>query len=150
MGRTSKTLGVALATAIGFATIATVAFGSAEIIKQRQQVMKDQGAAMKAINKVIESDGTVAEIAPHAAILAETSQKISTLFPEDSQQGDTKAKAEIWQDTADFDAKTKNLQEQSAMLVEAVNGGDMATVQAQFEKVGAACGDCHKRYRAKD
>src|SRR5262245_290941 len=98
MGRASKTISVAVATALGFAAIAGVAMGSAEIIKQRQQVMKDQGAAMKAINKVIEGGGTVAEIAPHAATLAETSQKIATLFPEDSKVGEkTKAKAEIWQ-----------------------------------------------------
>jgi cytochrome c556 len=148
-GRLVKLGGIALATAIGFATLATMVQAQTDVIKQRQELMKSQGAAMKAINGILEANGSVADIAVHAAKLDETSHQITDLFPAGSDQGDTKAKADIWQNPDDFGAKTKDLQDQAAMLVTAVAGGDMAAVKAQYDKVGGACGGCHKVYKAK-
>ncbi len=148
-GRIVKLGGIALATAIGFATLASMVQAQGDVIKERQELMKSQGAAMKAINGVLEANGPVADIAVHAAKLDETSKKIPDLFPAGSDQGDTKAKAEIWQTPDDFAAKAKDMQDQAAMLVTAVAGGDMAAVKAQYDKVGGACGGCHKVYKAK-
>jgi cytochrome c556 len=148
-GRLVKLGGIALATAIGFAALATMVQAQTDVIKQRQELMKSQGAAMKAISGILEANGPVADIAAHAAKLDETSPQITDLFPAGSDQGDTKAKAEIWQTPDDFAAKAKDLQDQAAMLVTAVAGGDMAAVKAQYDKVGGACGGCHKIYKAK-
>lgn len=148
-GRFIKLGGIAFATAIGFATLATMVQAQTDVIKERQELMKSQGAAMKAINGILEANGPVADIATHAAKLQETSHKITDLFPAGSDQGDTKAKAEIWQSPDDFTAKAKALQNESAMLATAVAGGDMAAVKAQYDKVGGACGGCHKIYKAK-
>ena len=59
------------------------------------------------------------------------------------------AKAEIWQDPADFATKVKAFQDEAAMFNTAVAGGDMAVIKAEFEKLGETCGGCHKVYRAK-
>jgi len=148
-GRIVKLGGIAVATAIGFATLVSVVQAQGDVIKDRQELMKSQGAAMKAINGILEANGPLADIAPQAAKLEETSAKIADLFPAGSDQGDTKAKPEIWQNPDDFAAKAKDLHEQAAMLSTAVAGGDMAAVKAQYEKVGGACGGCHKIYKAK-
>lgn len=148
-GRIVKIAGLAVATAIGFTAMVSLGQAQTDLIKQRQDLMKSQGGAMKAINEILKADGAVADIAQHAAKLDETSKQITGLFPAGSDQGDTKALPEVWSNPDDFAAKAKVLEDEAAMLVTAVAGGDMAAVKAQYEKVGGACGGCHKVYKAK-
>ena len=61
----------------------------------------------------------------------------------------SKAKAEIWSNMADFEAKEMALTEASAALAE-VAGTDLESLKAAFGAVGGACGDCHKAYRVSD
>ena len=61
----------------------------------------------------------------------------------------SKAKAEIWADMADFEAKEKALTEATAALADAA-GTDLDSLKAAFGAVGGACGDCHKAYRVSD
>jgi cytochrome c556 len=152
-GRVTKKLGaIAVATAIGFAAIATWA---ADPITERRDAMKGNGAAMKAINETLEKGGSAADLAPHAAKINDTAMKLATLFPTGSDQpqgkdpGQTMAKPDIWQNPDDFAAKIKVFQDEAAMFQTAVSGGDMGVIKAEFEKLGGACGDCHKSYRAK-
>lgn len=148
-GRVIKLCGVALATAIGFAAVASLSQAQTDVIKQRQADMKANGASMKAINGILEASGPAADVAAEATKINAKAMEIATLFPAGSDQGDTKAKPEIWQDPDDFAAKLKALQDESAMLVTAANGGDMAAVKAQYDKLGGTCGGCHKIYKAK-
>ncbi len=148
-GRAIKLCGVALAAAIGFAGIAGLSQAQTDVIKQRQADMKANGASMKAINGILEASGPAADVAAEATKINAKAMEIATLFPAGSDQGDTKAKPEIWQDPDDFAAKLKALQDESAMLVTAANGGDMAAVKAQYDKLGGTCGGCHKIYKAK-
>jgi cytochrome c556 len=111
--------------------------------------MKANGASMKAINGILEANGSAAEVAAEATKINAKAMELATLFPAGSDQGDTKAKPEIWQNQDDFTAKLKALQDESAMLVTAANGGDMAAVKAQYDKLGGTCGACHKVYKNK-
>lgn len=138
-----------MATVIGFAAVATLSEAQTDVIKERQAAMKSNGAAMKAINGVLEANGSATDVGAEAAKIHEVAMKVPDLFPAGSDQGDTKAKPEIWQDPDDFAAKIKVLQDESAMLVTAAAGGDMAAVKAQYDKLGGACGGCHKIYKAK-
>jgi cytochrome c556 len=153
-GRITRLGAIAVATAVGFAAIATLV-QAADPITDRRDAMKSNGAAMKAISEVLKADGAVADIAPQAAKLNDVATKLPTLFPAGSDQpqgkdpGHTMAKPEIWQNQADFATKVKALQDEVAMLNTAVAGGDMAAIKAEFDKVGEACGGCHKVYRAK-
>lgn len=154
-GRISKLGAIAVATAIGFATITTLVAAATDPITIRREAMKANGAALKAISDIIKADGPVADIAPHAAKVNEVAQKAPDLFPAGSDQprgkdpGQTMAKSEIWQNPEDFAAKIKAFQEEAAMFTMAVAGGDMAAVTAQLDKLGGACGSCHKAYQAK-
>jgi cytochrome c556 len=153
-GRITRLGAIAVATAVGFAAIATLV-QAADPITDRRDAMKSNGAAMKAISEILKVDGAVADIAPQAAKLNEVAMKLPTLFPAGSDQpqgkdpGHTMAKPEIWQNQADFATKVKAFQDEAAMFNTAVAGGDMAAIKAEFDKVGEACGGCHKVYRAK-
>ena len=153
-GRITKLGAVALATAIGFATVATLV-QAADPITERREAMKGNGAAMKAINEVLKNGGAAADLEKHANQLNDTAMKIGTLFPAGTDQphgkdpGQTMAKPEIWQDPDDFAAEVKKFQEEAAMFKTAVAGGDMGVISAEFEKLGGVCGDCHKQFRAK-
>ena len=152
-GRITKLGAVAIATAIGLASVTTLV--QADPITDRREVMKANGAAMKAISEILKANGSAADMVPHAAKLTEDAGKLATLFPAGSDQpqgkdpGQTMAKAEIWQKPDDFAAKLKAFGDEAAMLNTAVAGGDMAAISAEFEKVGGTCGSCHKAYRAK-
>jgi cytochrome c556 len=153
-GRITKLGAIAVASAIGFATVATLV-QAADPIAERRELMKANGAAMKAINEALEKGGAAADLAPHAAKLNDDAMKVATLFPAGTDQpqgkdpGQTMAKPEIWQNPDDFAAKLKAFQDESAMFSTAVAGGDMGVIKAEFEKLGATCGSCHKAYRAK-
>lgn len=60
---------------------------------------------------------------------------------------DSKAKPEIWQKRADFDAKMDKMITEAKKLPEAA--GDLATLKKQVADTGAACKACHDDYRAK-
>lgn len=153
-GRITKLGAVAIATAIGFATVATLV-QAADPIAERRELMKGNGTAMKAINEALKNGGSAADLVPHAAKVHDTALKIGTLFPSGTDQpqgkdpGQTMAKAEIWQKPDDFAAAVKKFQDESAMFQTAVAGGDMGVISAEFEKLGGVCGDCHKQFRAK-
>jgi cytochrome c556 len=148
-GRIVQLCGIALATAIGFAGVAGLSQAQTDVIKQRQADMKANGASMKAINGILEANGSAAEVAAEATKINAKAMEIATLFPAGSDQGDTKAKPEIWLNPDDFSTKLKALQDESAMLVTTAGGGDMAAVKAQYEKLGGTCGGCHKVYKNK-
>ncbi|WP_374652933.1 cytochrome c [Dongia sp.] len=133
------------------AAVLAVALGSA--ITQvaadtpRQEAMKEMGKNMKTIKEIVSAGGPAADVAGPAQKIAEIAAKIPGLFPQGSDMPDDEAKTDIWQNWDDFTTKAKALQDEAAMLASAAGGGDIATVGAQFEKVGGSCGSCHKAYR---
>lgn len=75
----------------------------------------------------------------------------SAYWPEgtDTSVGETRALPAIWEDMADFTAKQQALKDATAALAQ-VAGTDLDSLKAAFGDVGAACGACHKTYRAPD
>lgn len=115
----------------------------------REEAMKKMGKSIKVIKGVIDAGGPAADIVSPAQKIAEIAAKIPEVFPKDSDTEDDEARAEIWTKWDVFTAHAKDLETAATMLASAANGGDMATVGAQFEKVGGACGACHKEFREK-
>jgi len=68
-------------------------------------------------------------------------------FGEGTDKGDTKAKPEIWQKRADFDAKMDKMVTAVKALPQAA--GDPATLKKAVSDAGAACKACHDDYRSK-
>lgn len=154
MGRSMR-IGAALAgivALLGLGIAAEAQNAPAQIIKQRQELMKSNGAAAKTLADMMKGAKPYDQQAAHQAAVTinNNSKQIPTLFPPGSgaEAGvKTGALPAIWQNKAEFDAKAKALQEQSAKLVAA---NDQAAVKAQFGNVGKACGGCHETFRSKE
>ena len=54
-------------------------------------------------------------------------------------------KAEPWADAADFKARSERLMGETAKLVQAA--GSVETLRTQVGATGAACKNCHDKYR---
>lgn len=92
-----------------------------------------------------------AEAAKRANRLAFLSGLLDENFPDVSNLGepDTKAKADLWADRADFDSKLKTFQTDVATLVQVSATEKSATdaFKAAVAAVGQDCKACHDKYR---
>ena len=92
-----------------------------------------------------------AEVNKRATRLAFLAGLLDENFPDASNLGppDSKAKAEIWSDRADFDKKLKSLQGDAAALVQvsADGKGSADAIKAAITAVGQDCKACHDKYR---
>ena len=62
--------------------------------------------------------------------------------------GETRARPEIWQKRADFDAKMDKMVDEAKKLPQAART-DLASLKKAVEATGDACGACHDDYRRK-
>lgn len=139
---------------LGFTAPAAAVDEPENIIAYRQSVMKAMGGHAGAIAAVAKGQVSfVDDVAAHARGVNAMSQLITRLFPKGTdnlEYADTRALPDIWQDWPRFETAAKDLQRESAKLVEvAERGGDVAAIGAQLQNVGKACGSCHKPFRAE-
>jgi cytochrome c556 len=150
-----------------FATIAVVTAGAAlvlsggllaapdptpaEIIKSRQEHLKDMGASMKAIVDQVKGGTLDRTIMTDAAKkIVSYSHELPKWFPKGTGEEagvKTAAKAEIWQQPEDFTAAAEKLPPEADKLLEIVAAGDAAAIGGQLQATGKACGGCHKPFR---
>lgn len=88
------------------------------------------------------------EAARNAEFVALLSTVPKNYFGEGTDK-DTKAKPEIWQNRADFDAKMDKMTTEAAKTPAVVRSGDVAAFKKHVADLGAACKSCHDDYRAK-
>ncbi|MDB5397638.1 MAG: cytochrome c, partial [Rhodospirillales bacterium] len=139
-----------------FATIAIVTIGAAlmisgahlaaadptpvEVIKGRQEHLKDMGASVKAIGEQAKSgklDRTVMTDA--AKKVAAYSRQLPKWFPKGTgpEAGlKTAAKPEIWAQPADFQAAGEKFPPEADKLLEVVAAGDAPSVLQQLQATG--------------
>jgi len=73
-----------------------------------------------------------------------------TAFPAGSDKGaPTRAKPEVWKDSARFKAAHDKLDAEMAKLQSAVKSGSLDGIKAVFGGVGGACKGCHDDFRAE-
>ena len=87
------------------------------------------------------------EAARNASLAAAIADYPRMFFGEGSDKGETRAKPEIWQKRADFDAKMDKMIAAVKALPQAA--GDEAALKKAVADAGAACKACHDDYRAK-
>ena len=71
-------------------------------------------------------------------------------FPAGSEKGTTRAKPEIWENKADFEAKMKDLRDAVDALEDAAETGDKEAIARQVGTTGEACKACHDEYKSKN
>ena len=77
--------------------------------------------------------------------VVDTAGKVKNLFPDDSQTGDTDALPVAFEKKADVMARFDKLSADAKAAAAAIT--DEASFKAQWPKVVANCGGCHKEYR---
>jgi cytochrome c556 len=122
-----------------------------EAIAARQKLMKEQGAAMKAISDAAKAGQTQA-IPAEAQKLVTTSRQIPALFPQGSVNPATsRAKPEIWQKWADFEGNAKTLESKATQLAATAQSGNAAATNAAVADLGkTTCGACHNAFRGPE
>jgi cytochrome c556 len=121
--------------------------GSGDIVADRQRVMKLQGASWADIQAKAKA-GNIEGVAVNAETLALTAQQIPALFPEGSLTEKSKAKPEVWQKWAEFQAAAKNLETQAEKLRDASRAKNEQLTQDLVKDFGRqACGTCHTPFR---
>jgi cytochrome c556 len=137
-------------------TVQTAELSAADAIKKRQELMKGQGKAAKAISEFVESgNGTADDVAKYAADLQASARQIVELFPAgtgiDDNVAKTAAKPEIWEDFDTFKASAEKLGELAGALEDAAGSGDQQQIADAFAAMGKeGCGGCHTKFRQKE
>jgi len=122
-----------------------------DYIKYRQAVMEaiggHSGAASQIVRGKVSPEGA---LAMHADALAALNADLASLFPEGSDFGETRAKAEIWENWTAFEKAAGEAKTATAAFAAAVAGGDSGKIAAAYRDVGEACKGCHKEFRERD
>jgi cytochrome c556 len=132
------------------AALATAAFAQADVIKERQQIMKGVGGATKDPGGMLkgETPFDLAKVKASLATYAEAAKKMPALFPENSKTGgDTTAAPAVWTDMAGFKAGFAKFE--ADVVKASAEIKDEASFKANFPNVLKNCGSCHETYRIK-
>jgi cytochrome c556 len=150
--RRSVVLGALAVVAVaGCAAMEEKKMTTAEAIAARQQLMKEQGAAMRSIQDKLKA-GQVQAVAADADKLAQTSKEMLKMFPPGSLDPATsRAKPEIWQKWPEFEGYTKSLDAKATQVaVTARTGNAQATSAAVTDLGKTTCGACHTAFRGPE
>ena len=135
------------------ALLATTGMARADgpnMIELRQTSLDLMGGDYAAIRFVAGAKGDMKSVESAAKAIKRFATLMPSLFPKGSETGgDTKALPAIWSDNAGFVKAAETLAEAADKLAVLAKAGDADGVDAQIKVVGAACGACHKDYRAK-
>jgi len=123
--------------------------------KDRQELMKSIGGNMKTVADFLKGEGgTSDEAMAAAAKINELAATIPSAFQMEASLdemdavGKNRGKPEIWLNWDGFVEDASVLEDKSAALVSAFQGGDNGAIQAAFGDMGKnACGGCHEDFR---
>jgi cytochrome c556 len=136
------------------AALAALAVGASVALAQNGAVIAQRKEAMKAIGSAVKAPGAMAKgDAPFNAETVKASlktiedgaAKAKNLFTDDSKTGDTNALPTAFEKKTDVMARFDKLSADAKAAAQAIT--DEASFKAQWPKVVANCGGCHKEYR---
>ena len=134
------------------AGLSVFVLGTTLVYAQNLEPIEKRRAAMKAIAKAGSPPfqmlkGTapfeLAKVQATLKTFQDEAAKLKTLFPEDSKSGgDTDATPKIWQERAAFDKAIDTFVSIAGTAATLIK--DEEAFKAEYPKVGASCGGCHK------
>ena len=149
-----KTLRVLASVAVLAVAGSALADDAATTIKARKDYFHGLGKAMKASGEEFKkSPPSITELQKLAAILDAEAPKLPSHFPAGSgpESGvKTEALADIWAKPDAFRQAAADLATAAHTYNLTAQKGDLAATGAALKAVGAACGACHKQFKAKD
>lgn len=144
------TLSILAAAAVTLAAPASAQFAKAEdAVKYRKNalfVMQQNFARLGAM-----AAGKApfdAKVAAESAVVAEFMSKLPwAAFAEGTDKGDTRAKPEIWKESAKFKEYADKMQAEMAKLAAAAKTGNLDSIKTAVGATGSACKTCHDAFR---
>lgn len=123
-------------------------FAQAEVIEQRQKLMKSNGEATKAI-KAAAAAKDYATVQAKAKDIIANGDKVLDIFRKEATQGKTKAKPEIWDKWEEFSKNPAKVKKAASELADAAKSKDDGAITVKVKALGDACASCHKVFRAE-
>jgi cytochrome c556 len=90
-----------------------------------------------------------AEVARAAQVIATLAPVFATAFPAGTDQGDTRARPEIWSQPDKFKQLMDRYVAESAKLVDVAKAGNSDAIKSQIGTLAKACDACHDDFRKK-
>lgn len=121
------------------------------LMEERHEGYEKIGRAMRAAKAAIDKGNAEAVKAPADQITTLAPQAIGW-FPAGTgpNVGKTDAKAEIWQQRAEFDQGMTQFNAAAKTFQTAAAGGDLQAIRAAHADLGKTCKSCHDRFRTED
>lgn len=121
------------------------------LMRERHEGYEQIGKAMRAAKQGIDRKDPAA-VKTAADRIATLAPQAIGWFPAGTgpDVGKTGAKAEIWQQRAEFDRGMQQFQSAARAFQQAAATGDLARMKAAHADLGKTCGSCHDRFRTKD
>lgn len=120
-------------------------------IKSRQAAYFLMGQQLAKINATVKGDLPFdkASLEMSADVLVLLSKVVPQTYPAGSDQGATKAKADIWKEMPKFNKLAQDSQVEAGKLKAAIVTGDMALIKAAYGATSRSCKSCHDSYKDK-
>ena len=118
----------------------------ADVIADRKANFKANAAAMKSISAALGA-GDFDMVAKQAKTIVAWAQVMPDYFPEGSDQGDTKARAEIWMDFDAFKSHAMDNEKAVLALISMAETGDITATIGALKSLGGTCKSCHSKFK---
>ncbi len=122
-----------------------------DAIKYRKAVMTVMGTHFSRLGAMAQGKAPfdAKQVVDNEAVFEMTTKLAWPAFPEGSDKGETKAKAEIWKDAAKFKEAQDKLLAESIKLNAAAKSGKLDDLKTATAAVGGACKNCHDNFKEK-
>jgi cytochrome c556 len=160
MMRKKAALAAIAATALLFGAAAAAQLGkpvsrehAQRLMHERHEAMETIGDGLKLVSRELRGEvPNLGRVRQGAAAIARLAPQVARRFPPGTgpNVGKTHAKAEIWQQPADFTAKMQAFRQAALRFDAAARRGNLAAIRAAHSDLGKSCKACHDLYRAKD
>ena len=142
--------GIGLLAMLGAASAQT---NPAQVVTDRREGLRAVGVHVDALAAVARAGTDPRPVAERVAAVQRFFVDFPDRFPAGTQQGapgiDTRALPSIWTDRANFERVSAALAPRLEALNAAAQSGDARAFGAALQATGAACGDCHRPFRAR-
>ena len=142
MTRPSFLFALGLAIVLSGTAIAQQTVSNPTVLK-RIAAMSTMQDSMKRLGRIAKGKSPYDAAAVKADLAAIQTQaaRIPALYKADIRDPNSEARAKIWSNLPDFNARAQTLERAAAAK------GTAATFVQDFNTIGAACSACHKAYR---
>jgi cytochrome c556 len=126
----------------------SAAFAQADVIEQRQKLMKSNGQESRAMGAMLKGQTPfdLAQVQAALKTYAQNAKELAGLFPENSKTGhDTEALPAVWEKKSEFEATLAKFEKDAQSALGGIK--DEASFKTEMPKVLQDCGTCHKQFR---